>query len=79
MATINFDANKNSIEGKSQVVLRTNPALSSNVKLVVDSSGDIYLDSFNANQTLTNQRYKTLQSINYTISNTKNNTTTALA
>ena len=58
MATINFDANKNSIEGKSQVVLRTNPALSSNVKLVVDSSGDIYLDSFSANKTLSDQRYK---------------------
>jgi len=58
MATINFDANKNSIEGKSQVILRTNPALSSNVKLVVDSSGDIFLDSFSANKTLSNQKYK---------------------
>jgi hypothetical protein len=58
MANINFDANKNSIEGKSQVILRTNPALSSNVKLVVDSAGDIYLDSISANRTLSDQRYK---------------------
>ena len=58
MASINFNANTNSIEGKSHVILRTNPLLTSNVKLVVDSSGEIYLDSINANRTLSDQRYK---------------------
>ena len=58
MASINFNANENSIEGKSHVILRTNPVLTSNVKLVVDSSGEIYLDSINANRTLSDQRYK---------------------
>lgn len=58
MASINFNANKNSIEGKSHVILRTNPALTSNVKLVVDSAGEIYLDSINANKNLSDQRYK---------------------
>tara|TARA_R110000772_G_scaffold55472_24_gene126650 strand:+ start:4269 stop:8675 length:4407 start_codon:yes stop_codon:yes gene_type:complete len=58
MASINFEANNNSIEGKSKVVLRTNPLLSSNVKLVTDSSGDIYLDSISANKTLADQRFK---------------------
>ena len=58
MASINFNANTNSIEGKSHVILRTNPLLTSNVKLVVDSAGEIYLDSINANRTLSDQRYK---------------------
>ena len=58
MASINFNANTNSIEGKSHVILRTNPLLTSNVKLVVDSSGEIYLDSISANRTLSDQRYK---------------------
>lgn len=58
MASINFNANSNSIEGKSHVILRTNPLLTSNVKLVVDSDGEIYLDSINANRTLSDQRYK---------------------
>lgn len=58
MASINFNAKTNSIEGKSHVILRTNPVLTSNVKLVVDSSGEIYLDSINANRTLSDQRYK---------------------
>ena len=58
MASINFNANTNSIEGKSHVILRTNPVLTSNVKLVVDSKGEIYLDSISANRTLSDQRYK---------------------
>lgn len=58
MASINFNAKTNSIEGKSHVILRTNPVLTSNVKLVVDSLGEIYLDSINANRTLSDQRYK---------------------
>lgn len=58
MASINFDVNSNSIENKSQVVLRTNPHLTSNVKLVVDSNGELFLDSISANRVLSNQRYK---------------------
>ena len=58
MASINFDVNSNSVENKSQVVLRTNPHLTSNVKLVVDSDGELYLDSIDANRVLSNQRYK---------------------
>ena len=58
MASINFNANTNSIEGKSHVILRTNPLLTSNVKLVVDSLGEIYMDSISANRTLSDQRYK---------------------
>ena len=58
MASINFNANNNSIEGKSHVILRTNPLLTSNVKLVVDSNGEIYLDSISANRTLSDQKYK---------------------
>lgn len=58
MASINFEANNNSIEGKSHVILRTNPLLSSNVKLVVDSNDQIYLDSISANRTLSEKRYK---------------------
>lgn len=58
MASINFEANSNSIEGKSQVILRTNPLLTSNVKLVTDSLGNLYLDSISANKTLSANRYK---------------------
>jgi hypothetical protein len=58
MASINFDVNSNSVENKSQVVLRTNPHLTSNVKLVVDSNGELYLDSISANRVLSNQKYK---------------------
>lgn len=58
MASINFDVNSNSFENKSQVVLRTNPDLTSNVKLIVDSDGSLYLDSISANRVLSNKRYK---------------------
>jgi len=39
-------------------LLRTNPRLTGNVKLVTDSSGDIYLESINANKDLADARYK---------------------
>ena len=58
MANINFEANSNSFENKSNVVLRTNPNLTSNVKLVVDSDGSLYMDSISANRVLSDQRYK---------------------
>ncbi len=43
---------------KSFFIIRTNPALTGNVKLVVSSDYKLYLESFNANQTLRNQRFK---------------------
>lgn len=58
MASINFNVQNNSIDDQSVVILRTNPVLSSNVKLVVNSDGNIYLDSISANRTLSDQRYK---------------------
>lgn len=58
MANINFEASSNLFENKSNVVLRTNPDLTSNVKLVVDSDGSLYLDSISANRVLSDQRYK---------------------
>lgn len=39
-------------------LLRTNPKLTSNVKLTVDSTGSLWLNSINANEQLANQRYK---------------------
>jgi hypothetical protein len=39
-------------------LVRTNPKLTTNVKLVVDSSDKLYLDSFNANVDLSNNIYK---------------------
>lgn len=39
-------------------LLRTNPKLTSNVKLTVDSLGDLWLNSIDANDQLANQKYK---------------------
>lgn len=39
-------------------LLRTNPKLTSNVKLTVDSTGDLWLNSISANEQLANQKYK---------------------
>lgn len=43
---------------KSFQILRANPALTGNVKLVVDSNYKLYLESFNANKTLRDKRFK---------------------
>ena len=37
------------LDEASYSLVRTNPKLTANVKLVVDSSDNIYLESFNAN------------------------------
>lgn len=42
----------------SFTLMRTNPSLSGNVKIVVNSSGDVFLDSFNANATLSSDTFK---------------------
>ncbi len=43
---------------KSFSIVRTNPALTSNVKLVISSDYKMYLESFDANDTLRNERFK---------------------
>lgn len=42
----------------SFLLTRTNPALSGNVKITLDSSGAVSLNSINANPTLSEERYK---------------------
>lgn len=39
-------------------LLRTNPKLTTNIKLTVDSGGDLWLNSINANEQLADQKYK---------------------
>ncbi len=41
-------------------LIRTNPKLTTNVKLIVNSSGKIFLESFDANQVLSNSIYKAI-------------------
>lgn len=43
---------------KSFFLVRTNPQLTGNVKLVLSSDSKIYLESFNANETLKKDRFK---------------------
>ena len=42
----------------SYALLKTNPKISGNVKLTTDSNGDIWLNSFDANDELANSSYK---------------------
>ena len=58
MATINTSAVNNSIDNKSFALLRTNPKLTSNVKLLVNSNGDLFLSSFRANKELSKIEYQ---------------------
>jgi len=59
MAKIINTAVKNSLhKNKSFALLRTNPKLTSNVKLVTDSSGDIYLSSIKASRTLSQSEFQ---------------------
>lgn len=58
MATINTSAVNNSIDNKSFALLRTNPKLTSNIKLLVNSNGDLYLSSFRANKELSKVEYQ---------------------
>ena len=46
------------LHGVSFCLTRTNVKLSTNVKLVVDDLGNLYLDSFSANSELSNSAYK---------------------
>jgi hypothetical protein len=54
---INFNTN-NKEEESSFALLRTNPKLTSNLKLVVDSSEHIYLSAFKANKVLSKVEYQ---------------------
>ena len=55
---IEFNIENNNLENNSFVLLRTNPKLSSNLKLIVDSNSDIFLGSFKANRALSKVRYQ---------------------
>lgn len=46
------------LHNNSKPLLRTNPRLTGNIKLVTDSSDNIYLESINANKELSDSRYK---------------------
>ena len=39
-------------------IIRTNPKLTSNVKLIADSNDLLYLESFDANRELSKSKYK---------------------
>jgi len=58
MSKLNTKITYNDFINKSFALLRTNPKLTSNVKLVVDSNDSIYLSSFSANKELSSAEYK---------------------
>lgn len=58
MATTNLNSQNNLVENKSFAILRANPKLSTNAKLVVNSSNDIYLSAFKANRTLSRAEFQ---------------------
>lgn len=55
---INNNVEGSSHKDKSFALLRTNPKLTSNVKLITDNEGDIYLSSIKANRTLSQSEYQ---------------------
>lgn len=57
----NFDATHNKVDDLSFGLLRTNPKLTTNVKLVVNSAGSLYMDSISANSSLSNVEFKSNQ------------------
>lgn len=54
----NFNAVNNQIDDISFGILRTNPKLTTNVKLVVNSKGSLYMDSIESNNALSNTSFK---------------------
>lgn len=54
--SVKFNLNKN--QKATFALLRTNPKLTANVKLVADSSGDIFLSAFAANKTLSGANFQ---------------------
>ena len=55
---IKFNIENNDLDNKSFALLRTNPKLSSNLKLITDSQGDIFLGAFKANKALSKVEYQ---------------------
>ncbi len=55
---LNVDHVNNNVDDFSFALLRTNPALSTNAKLVVDSTGNIFMDAFVADQELAKSSYR---------------------
>jgi hypothetical protein len=55
---IKFNIENNELDNNSFALLRTNPKFTSNIKLVVDSSEDIFLSSFKANNTLSKVKFQ---------------------
>lgn len=55
---INYNIENDNLEKKSFALLRTNPKLSSNIKLIVDSIGDMFLGAFKANKSLSKVEYQ---------------------
>lgn len=51
-------AQKMNLPNVSYALLRTNPKLTGNVKVVVDSNGNLYLDTFKVSTTLSERRYR---------------------
>jgi len=58
MTTINTNIANNLTDNRSFALLRTNPKLTSNVKLIVDSVGSLFLSSFRANKELSRIEYQ---------------------
>jgi hypothetical protein len=54
----NFDAINNNVDDVSFGLLRTNPKLTTNIKLVVNSEGSLYMDAIAANKSLSNNSFK---------------------
>ncbi len=57
----NFDAIDNKVDDLSFGLLRTNPKLTTNIKLVVNSAGSLYMDSISANSSLSSVEFKSHQ------------------
>ena len=55
---INYNIENDNLEKKSFALLRTNPKLSSNIKLIVNSIGDMFLGAFKANKSLSKVEYQ---------------------
>lgn len=55
---INLDATNNNVDDLSFGLLRTNPTISTNAKLVVDSDGYLFMDAFIASSELSKNNYR---------------------
>ena len=55
---IKFNIENNELDNNSFALLRTNPKFTSNIKLIVNSSEDIFLSSFKANKTLSKVEFQ---------------------